>query len=533
VPEIDTVAEGRALPGARAAVLARLWGALWREPVPGVTTRQAEGATLTLTFTDGIVLTGAAAPAQPFAEPDPSFTVTLAHPAAGPAHAGRAATGHRRVGDPGELVRSLAGALGPHATRLAVEVDNSVANLALARAGQPQPDGGPTMLARAAASDDPLAFLEQSVVDGHPLHPCARTRIGLSRDEVLAYAPEHRPVVNLRKVTVPPSQWFGALPAALWLHPWQHERLRHEIDWLGDVEREMPARPLMSLRTFAVLGAPGRHIKTALEVQMTSAVRTVSPASIHNGLQLSALLQRLSQTMPTPDVLPETGGGAAIVDGEPDRRLGVVHRQVPELEPGGLQLPLAALTAPSAATGAPLVTELVDQGYGGDPAAFVEALASMLLPAVIAPLTAGVALEAHGQNLLGVVRDARVTRLRYRDFGGVRVSPRLLRRHGIEPPALRGDVPCDDPEVLRTKVLASAVSTVLAGTVATLTRASGLDETKAWDRVATVARTVPGADEAGLFASTLPLKAMTAMRLADDPLTDQWCTVPNPMAGLR
>jgi len=534
VPEIADVAGGRTLPGARAAVLGRLWGALWREPVPGVVARHADGATVTVSFADGTVLTGPAATARPFAEPDASFTLTLAHPAAGPAHAPpAAATGRRRVDDPGQLVRALAAALGPHAARLAAEVDDSVANLALARAALPPPDGGPPMLARAAASDDPLAFLEQSVVDGHPLHPCARARIGLSRQEVLAFAPEHRPVVALRKVTVPPRQWYGALPAALWLHPWQHEHLRHEIDWLNHVEREMPARPLMSLRTFAVQGAPGRHVKTAIEVQLTSAVRTVSPASIHNGLQLSALLHKLAAVMPAPEVLPEAGGGAAIVDGAPDRRLGVVHRLVPELEPGGLQLPLGALAAPSAATGAPLVTELVEHGYGGDPEAFVESLAAILLPAVLAPLRAGVALEAHGQNLLAVVRDGRLTRLRYRDFGGVRVSPKLLRRHGIDPPPLRGDVPCDDLEVLRTKVLASAVSTVLGGTIAVLGRTSGLDETKAWHRVAAVARGVPGAEEAGLFAPMLPVKAMTAMRLADDPLADQWCAIPNPLAELR
>jgi hypothetical protein len=36
-----------------------------------------------------------------------------------------------------------------------------------------------------------------------------------------------------------------------------------------------------------------------------------------------------------------------------------------------------------------------------------------------------------------------------------------------------------------------------------------------------------------LFGDTLPVKATTAMRLASDPLTDVWATLPNPLAGLR
>jgi hypothetical protein len=40
-------------------------------------------------------------------------------------------------------------------------------------------------------------------------------------------------------------------------------------------------------------------------------------------------------------------------------------------------------------------------------------------------------------------------------------------------------------------------------------------------------------DERALFADTLPVKAMTAMRLAADPLDDIWATLPNPLAGSR
>lgn len=524
-PTAVSAAVRRARAAADAAILVRLWGALAREPLPGVAGREVSQGRLTVRWRDGTRVTGDAALARLFAAAPPGFAVVVTPPGA------RQPT---EVRDPGTVVRMLAHLLGRHAARLAAEVANSAGNLALARAEQPEPDGGEPMLVRAARQPDPLAFLEQSVVDGHPVHPGARTRLGLSADEVRAYAPEHRPApVRLREVAVPPDRWYGVgCPPRLWLHPWQHDRIREQYPWLSRVEREVPARPLMSLRTLAVVDDPHHHVKTSVDIQMTSAVRTVSPASIHNGHALSALLATVRERPPGLAMVPELGGGAVIVDGEPSRRLAMIHRRMPALDPGELAFPLAVLTAPSLATGAPIVLEIVAAGYRGDSLSFVEHFAEVLLRPVLRLLALGVALEAHGQNVLGVVRGGRLVRLLYRDAGGVRVSARRLREHGLEPPPLRGDIPSDDPEVLRTKVFASAVSTVLGEVIAVLARHTGLAADRAWSRVAAIARALDGPDARHLFAESLPIKAMTAMRLADDATADQWCPVPNPMAGL-
>ena len=87
--------------------------------------------------------------------------------------------------------------------------------------------------------------------------------------------------------------------------------------------------------------------------------------------------------------------------------------------------------------------------------------------------------------------------------------------------------------VLRTKVFASAIATVLGEVIAVLASATGMDAEKAWHRVAVVARGIEGPDTAAIFAPTLPLKATTAMRLADDAVADIWTQLPNPLAGLR
>lgn len=509
-----------ALPGARAAVLARLWGALTREPVAGIAARAGGAGRCTLTLTDGRQVTGPAA-------------VGYAAVAAGlSVHVG--ARAHR---DPAALLRDLG--LPGAADRLAGELANSVANLALARAGQRPPHGGaPALRSLAAAGGDTLATIEQYVVDGHPLHPCCRTRAGMSPTEVLAYAPEHRPVVALHAVRVPPGRWYGSAAPLLLVHPWQREHVLDAYPWLLDTGVRHRARPLMSLRTVALLGG-GAHVKTAVDVQMTSAQRTVSPAAVHNGPRLSALLHTLTADLGGGFcVLPETAAGAVLVDGSPSRHLAHLVRQAPQLRAGELAVPLAALAAASPADGLPLLAEVTGHGYRGDPVAFLSDLVRVLLPPLLVLLHRGVALEAHGQNTLVVLHHARPVRVLYRDLGGVRVSPARLRAHGVDPPELHGGLSTDDPAELRT-TLAAAVLGATGELVHTLAGCYGVEAARLWSvvghrvRAAYAALPAAAGDAAALLGTAAPVKATTAMRLADDPLTPQWAWLDNPLAGAR
>jgi hypothetical protein len=530
-----------------------------------------EGAVV-VSFDGGRRVTFPESGALPFAEPLPGLVAHL---------------DGRACDDPA----ALAAALWPRA-RLAAELDNSVANLALGRAAAaggppagtaassdipghraPRENGGrppegsgrdasessgghpadssgrdpadssdwnpsetsrrdrwaATATLRGAAGDpDGLGRLEQLVVDGHPLHPCCRTRGGLTVADVLAYAPEHGRVLRLRRLAVPPGRWLGDAPPVLYAHPWQAERLRAEFPWLTDAGGTGPVRPLMSLRTVAPVDG-GDHIKTAVDVQMTSAVRTVSPAAVHNGPRLSALLRTLTADLPLT-VLAETAAGAVLVDGEPQRRLAYLRRRAPRIGPDETVVPLAALAALSPADGRPLLCEAV-RDHGGDPYRWLADLAAVLWPPLLAVLGRGVALEAHGQNTLAVLRAGRPVRIVYRDLGGVRVSPARLRAAGIEAPDLRGDLPSDDPAVLRTKLAAAAVGTVATELVTLLARHHDAEPARSWGIVAAAIRGAGTADAAALLRDPLPVKATTAMRLAADPLDDVWTHLDNPMAG--
>ena len=489
------------VPAARAAIMSRLLGAVHREPLPGLTGRAAATAgTACRDRTDGRAVSYPTAAAQPFAAARPGLTAHL---------------GAVPYDDPGALAR----ALWPHSP-FATELDNSVANLALAHATSTA--GRPA----ATPGTDRLGRLEQLVTDGHPLHPCCRTRGGMTVADVLAYAPEHQPVIRLRRLRVPADRWHGDAPPLLYAHPWQAERLLAEHPWLTAAGETGRVRPLMSLRTVAPVDG-GDHVKTAIDVQMTSAVRTVSPAAVHNGPRLSRLLRALTRDLPLT-VLAETAAGAVIVDGEPQRRLAYLRRQAPRVARDETVLPMAALGALD--DGRPLLGAAV-RDAGGDPYRWLSDLARVLWPPLLTVLDRGVALEAHGQNTLVVLHRGTPVRVLYRDLGGVRVSPARLRAARVQPPALHGDLVSDDPHVLRTKLAAAAVGTVAAQLVTLLARHHGADPRRLWGIIAGAIRGAGTADAEAMLREPLPVKATTAMRLAADPLDDIWAHLDNPLAG--
>ncbi|GLY95090.1 iron transporter [Actinoplanes sp. NBRC 103695] len=479
------------VPAANAAILGRLLTALRREPLPRLTARgpHTDPNLFRVVFTPGTIVI---------------FPTTGA----------KAVVDGGAVSEPGALARLI----WPESA-LATELDNSVANLALAMAAQPG-GGDEDALRHAEGDPDGLGRLEQLVLDGHPLHPCCRTREGMTTEDVLRYAPEHRVTVRLRELAVPPDAWRGDGPPVLLAHPWQARRLLAEHPWLRDVGETGPMRPLMSLRTFAPTDG-GPHVKTAVDVRMTSAVRTVSPAAVHNGPRLSALLSTMASGL---EILRETGTGQ--VRGE--RRMAHLIREAPQPGEDEAVVPLGALGAGTP----PLVVQAVSRA-GGDPYRWLEDLAKIWWPPLMHLLDRGVALEAHGQNTLVGLRKGRPARLFYRDFGGVRVSAQRLQEHGYAVPELIGDLPCDDPAELRSKVAAAALGAVATELITLLERHLGADRARLWAIIAGAIRRTGTADAEALITEPLPVKATTAMRLAAEPLDDVWCHLDNPMAGAR
>ncbi len=485
-----------ALPGARAAVLARLWRSLCFEELPGLDRRRLRGPVV-----------------RPYDTGAPKDELTVwadgseySHPAA------------------------LLAALGiPGSAGLITELDHSTASTALSRAGAAAAD-------QSARSADGLVAAEQSVVDGHPYHPCCRSRPGFSVADQLAYAPEHHPVVGLRLLTIPTSDctvvgdWPEGLrdgPDRLLLpvHPWQARELLPRLGLRADPDARLPAHPLLSLRTLAPV-AGGAHIKTALSLRMTSSVRDISAGSVLDSARLSDLLEMVTGRLDGQLTVSRNLAAAAVrVDGTLSPALAALLREPPQARvgPGERIVPVAALTVPP---------------QQQRPAAWLRSLARLLWPPLLRLLSWGVALEAHGQNLLVVLDpDGHPLRLVYRDLADVRLGPQRLASVGVSTAGLGPRILDDDPLTLHRKLFGSLVG----GSLSTLVAAFGGGDRRAeealWAAVAEEAERAADVlcpeDRRALLQQPLQVKALCRMRLAGAAAGDQWTELPNPLAPFR
>jgi len=481
-----------ALPGARAAVLARLWRALLFEPGLAATVPPAVRARLR----------GPTPRAYDVGAPKDELSLYL---------------GEHEYTHPAALLDGLGV---PGSAGLVAELDHSVASLALSRANAVGRHG------------DTLVEQEQSVVDGHPYHPCCRSRPGFTVADQLAYAPEHRQPVPLGLVAIRsvdcvragdwPEQLRDGDRMLLPAHPWQ---LREILTGLGFTATgdTLPAAPLMSVRTLAPLDG-GPHLKTSLSLRMTSAVRDISGESVVNSAPLSALLEQLCAGLGGALLISRNlAAAAALTSAGPSRELAVLIRESPETHagPGERVAPLAALAEHPPGL--------------GDPVRWLRALAELCWTPLLRLLARGVALEAHGQNLLVVLDHGnRPLRLVYRDLADVRVSRARLAAHGVRPSTLGGHVLDDDPVTLRRKLFGSVLGGTFSALVSALGGGDRHREHLLWAAVAAEARSAAraelgAADRTALLREPLPVKALTQMRLAGQPPTDQWAPLPNPL----
>ncbi len=488
----------RALPGARAAVLTRLWRGLTHDPLPWIAGREHTRSGMVLRLADGRRLEGPV--------PDPYAT-----------DAGVTAVrlDGTEYDDPARLTVDLAV---PHSGSFAAELGHSTASLALSRAGQ-RDFGG-------AGDAAPVRDWEweQRVVDGHPFHPNCRSRPGFSVAEQLAYGPEHRPVVELGLIPVPARECLvsGTWPDRLRdgdrvlvpVHPWQ---AAHVLKRAGEIgasvrcegvasvsgEGALAAHPLMALRTLALPDGP--HVKTAVSARLTSSVRDISLGSVAASAVLSDFGQAVAER--TDGLLRITRTPAAVAAGSPD--LTALLRESPEkyAGPGERVVPVAALAA----------TDLPRS-----PARLAR-LARLALTVGLRLLDLGVALEAHGQNLLVVLSpEGEPVRLVYRDLADLRVSPARLARHGLPVPDVPDRMVTDDALALRRKLFGSLVAGALAGTAGSGSALRAALETAVPD--------LPRTDDlSALLGGPLPAKALTLMRLSPGTAGDQWTELPNPL----
>ncbi|MEU0144519.1 IucA/IucC family protein [Streptomyces sp. NPDC006288] len=312
----------------------------------------------------------------------------------------------------------------------------------------------------------------------HPVHPVSRGRKGLGADELLLYAPEFHPRFRLRWLSLParsvtrstggaehdtgagglsgagpgetdpglPDGW--PTPAELGLPESRHGGHVllpvHPLTAAGPLRDALAAtglarhaylaeRPLLdvvptlSMRTVALAGLPGTHLKLPLATATLGLLnrRTVTPGSLRDGAAGQRLLEGVLRRE------PRFAGRVLLADETRYAHAGhellaVLRRTQPTGLDDAAVLPLAALLAP-APDGRPVIGHLADRFHGGDQVALADAVLTLLLDWQTTLFGHGIALESHQQNIslvLGGGTDG--PRLLLKDNDGPRVHTRRL-----------------------------------------------------------------------------------------------------------
>jgi siderophore synthetase component len=402
--------------------------------------------------------------------------------------------------------------------------------------------------------------LEGLLVTGHSVHPCTKTRIGMTLEEAARYAPEVATsavegwLVPVRRDLIvtagedPERLWAEAWPGAcagldsvsytvMPVHPWQ---LAHVLPELAarlppgglrlDLAAPAPFWPQASLRT--IEPASGRspvHAKLALHVHTTSAERTVSPQSVVNGPRVSSMLVELTTAHRIPVRIVRERGAvglspAQVAGGDMwARQLAAIARDNPSsLDAAGAAWPdmlAAAWCSPS-----PVGEGSLLAGWVGFPGAFMEAFARHVVRP-LAELVArfGVGLEAHGQNLLlDLDANGLPCGSAIRDFGGIRIYRPRLREAGFDL-ALAPDsaIDAESMDDVLAKFSHTTLQSLTCDLLGALVEVAPDVVPAAWDAVRRAleeAWSAPGTRpaELGWFCGpTARLKCLTTMRLED------------------
>jgi siderophore synthetase component len=525
----------------------------------------------------------------------------------------------RPVEDINELLQLLALEAGASLVQvnwqqLQQELNNSIANNALClahrqnwdhqlatQAHQQKADNFWLWIRSGAVAKDVALFFEQWGAVGHPYHPCTKTKLGLTSEEVLQYSPEFEGKAKVQLLALARTHVhvqhgvdtdFDLLPWLTniypqWLSQWQQELNALGLDskdyspipahpW--QVENEIKPRfaalirtnklvllpsctidmgATMSFRTMAPLDnnlLP--HIKLPVAIQATSAIRTVSPASVSIGAQVSHILKQicqhehsLSQALtPLPELLGLHVEHQSVADD--DRRfLSALLRTNPNsvLKEGETAVVVASLFVDSPLSKRPLFVDILSaagaQSTTDIKAYFTDYVHCLLLGHLDLYLVYGIALEAHQQNTL-VVFDShsKVTRMLARDFGGVCVHAPTLAARGYEISAYPNAVTVtDDQDDVRKKFIYAVLQSHIGEWVKYLHQECALNETQLWAIVASEIKQRLMAlkprlcpeywqqESQALLQAPWQVKALVRMRVNDDAHHNLYAAMDNPL----
>ncbi|MFZ0477168.1 MAG: IucA/IucC family protein [Halobacillus sp.] len=379
-------------------------------------------------------------------------------------------------------------------------------------------------------------FFEQLVVDGHHLHPGAKTKLGLSFEDVFQYSGEFHQSFEVRFAAVRrdylrttlekgsilkgffPREWHDAAKEltdrgynaeefeVLPVHPWQfehavpsiyEEEIHSEVIILLE-DAKLSAQATSSFRTVAPLDNEAPVLKLAVNSQMTSTVRSISTQTAMNSTIFSSMIEKimdqeghLNGFVPLNEI---SGASFRSEDQLKSRNLTMLIRENidAKIEKDEAAIAGMALYAESPVTGTTMLKELADQlrveeslTEAQASAEFFNDYIQIVIPAYVTLMVKyGVALEGHLQNSIPVFRKGRLTRFFFRDWGGSRVHEQRIRKQNLNPSFATGSVSVtSELSEVHNKLYYTVFQNHLGEIIRQLVLYSGLEEKDFWKQV--------------------------------------------------
>jgi siderophore synthetase component len=328
---------------------------------------------------------------------------------------------------------------------------------------------------------------EQSVFSGHPYHPCAKTKLGFSVEDVFSYSPEfnpqvsiilgavHKKFLHIEKEKEKPDfvDFFSRYYPDIFekwsikiknldlnlndyvpfpVHPWQARRIIPNL--FSDYFKEkiiflfenitIDMTPTLSFRTLAPVKYPyAPYIKLPVAIQATSDIRTLTNASTENTPKITCLLEEIllkenyfSQRL---FILPEYYGLHLKGIGEDKARnfTAIFRENINNyLGKNEVAITIASLFEDLYPEKINLFISLLQlAGFftKQDALNYFNKYVDLVLGSYLdLYLVYGISLEGHQQNTMAIFENGQIKRFIARDLDGTRILAEVFKAHKLK-----------------------------------------------------------------------------------------------------
>ena len=465
---------------------------------------------------------------------------------------------------------------------------------------------------------DSSLFFEQLSVEGHNLHPGTKTKIGMEPEDVFRYAPEFDGVVDIQFVGIRKNyaEWsvikenekdanaflFKEYPELskvaerefakqglcmkdylfVPVHSWQIEKAIPDIYHL-EIKKQIvvpirgiivPSGATSSFRTVVPLAnreTTKYAIKVAVNSQMTSTVRSISPNTTNNATiftrVIRSIMQQEQDLVETFVPVCECAGfnfKMKATEGYREnhqlksRNLSAVIRENVEIFVGLDEVAVvgSSLFAESPISEKPILIELIERYADKRKEAslrkaafqFFSEYVSIALPGFLTLMVKyGIGLEGHLQNSVMVFKEGSPVRMLFRDWGGARIYRSRIQQHQVQVQFYPSSVTVTDSlKEMHNKVFYTVLQNHCGEFILQVAKHFGLREGELWQEIHRICEEVfdqlesfpqyaesVRIDREALYQAEVDHKSLTKMRLEPEGKEYSYTIVPNPLHEFR